>query len=62
MVLPVKASLTVRQSGIQHNLPTFSAKDGLTAIVTGATGISGWNTVRSLLDVPGRWTKIYTVS
>ena len=62
MVRPVKASFTVRQSGIYHNLPTLPANDGLTAIVTGATGISGWNTIRSLLDVPGRWTKIYTVS
>lgn len=53
----------LRQSGIYRNLPSFSPSlKGLSAIVVGATGISGFNTIRSLLDVPGRWTTIYAVS
>lgn len=38
--------LPLQQKGIYHNLPTFS-KDikGLTAIVTGANGISGFHTM-----------------
>lgn len=53
----------VRQSGIYHNLPQFdpSIKD-LTAIVTGANGISGFHTCRALLDSPHRWKKIYAMS
>lgn len=53
----------LRNSGIYHNLPTFdpSLKD-LTAIITGANGISGFSTLRSLLDSPQRWSKIYAVS
>ena len=55
--------LPVHNSGIYRNLPTFDASlTGLTAIVTGATGISGWSTIRSLLDAPDRWTKIYALS
>jgi len=55
-------SFAVRQSGAYRNLPTFPNVSGLTAIVPGATGISGWNTIRSLLDSPTRWTKIYAMS
>lgn len=53
----------LRNSGIYHNLPQFdpSIKD-LTAMVTGANGISGFQTVRALLDSPQRWAKIYAVS
>ncbi|KAI7152229.1 hypothetical protein KC349_g9061 [Hortaea werneckii] len=57
------ANHPLRQSGIYRNLPTFdSSIRGLTAIVVGATGISGLNTIRSLLDVPGRWETVYAIS
>lgn len=53
----------VRHIDIYHNLPTFDpAIKGLTAAVTGANGISGFATVRALLDSPGRWSKIYAIS
>ncbi|OAP65517.1 hypothetical protein AYL99_01489 [Fonsecaea erecta] len=53
----------VKHKGIYHNLPTFdpSIKD-LTAIVTGANGISGFHTMRVLLDSPERWSKVYALS
>lgn len=55
--------LPVRNSGIYHSLPQFdpSIKD-LTAIITGANGISGFQTLRALLDSPQRWAKIYAIS
>jgi nucleoside-diphosphate-sugar epimerase len=53
----------LRQCGIYRNLPTFDASiTGLKAIVVGATGISGFNTMRALLDSPERWETIYAVS
>ena len=53
----------LRQSGIYRNLPTFDDSiQGLKAIVVGATGISGFSTIRSLLDSPRRWSTIYAVS
>ncbi|KAK5727918.1 hypothetical protein LTR17_012341 [Elasticomyces elasticus] len=53
----------LRQSGIYRNLPTFDESiRGLKAIVVGATGISGFNTMRSLLDTPDRWATIYALS
>ena len=56
-------SYPVRNSGIYHSLPQFdpSIKD-LTAFVTGANGISGFHTLRALLDSPQRWKKIYALS
>lgn len=53
----------LRQSGIYRNLPQFdpSIKD-LKALVTGANGISGFHTIRALLDSPQRWAKIYAMS
>lgn len=35
---------------------------GLTAIVTGANGISGYHMVKVLAAAPGRWDKIYCLS
>ncbi|KEQ88158.1 hypothetical protein M438DRAFT_361540 [Aureobasidium pullulans EXF-150] len=53
----------LRSSGIYRNLPTFDPSiKGLNAVVVGATGISGFNTIRSLLDSPGRWSTIYALS
>jgi len=50
-------------NGIFKSLPTFSPEiKGLTAIVTGANGISGFGTMRVLLESPKRWSKIYTLS
>ncbi|KAK5456958.1 hypothetical protein LTS15_004738 [Exophiala xenobiotica] len=53
----------VQHKGIYHNLPTFDPSlKGLTAIVTGANGISGFHTMRVLLESPERWTKVYALS
>ncbi|KAJ5605694.1 hypothetical protein N7510_008475 [Penicillium lagena] len=53
----------VHHHGIYHNLPTFPpSTKNLTAIITGANGISGFATLRALLDHPDRWSKIYTIS
>ncbi|KAK5170520.1 uncharacterized protein LTR77_005108 [Saxophila tyrrhenica] len=53
----------LRRSGIYCNLPSFDPSlKNLSAIVVGATGISGFNTIRALLDVPGRWSTIYAIS
>ena len=55
--------LPLRNKGIYHNLPSFlpDIKD-LTAIVTGANGISGFATMRVLLENPERWSKVWAVS
>ncbi|KAH7182346.1 uncharacterized protein B0J16DRAFT_363284 [Fusarium flagelliforme] len=53
----------LRQSGIYRNLPTFDPSiKGLSAVVCGATGISGYHTIRALLDTPDRWSKVYALS
>ncbi|KAF5576604.1 NAD dependent epimerase dehydratase family [Fusarium pseudocircinatum] len=53
----------VQQKGIYRNLPTFDPSiTGLTAIVPGATGISGFNTIRCLLESPERWSKVFALS
>ncbi|KAK5124393.1 hypothetical protein LTR85_001610 [Meristemomyces frigidus] len=55
--------LPVQTKGIFHSLPTFSPDiKGLTAIVTGANGISGFHTMRVLLESPERWTKVWAAS
>ena len=53
----------VHSQGIYHGLPVFppSAK-GLTAIITGANGISGYYMLRVLAQNPERWSKIYCLS
>jgi len=55
--------LPLQAKGIFHNLPSFPAhvKD-LTAIVTGANGISGFHTMRVLLESPQRWKKVWAAS
>ncbi|KAF2856367.1 hypothetical protein T440DRAFT_106777 [Plenodomus tracheiphilus IPT5] len=56
-------SQPLRQSGIFRNLPTFDPSiKGLNAIVCGATGISGFHTIRALLDTPDRWSTVYALS
>ncbi|KAH8883348.1 hypothetical protein GQ53DRAFT_882990 [Thozetella sp. PMI_491] len=56
-------SLPLVDKGIYRNLPTFSPniKD-LTAIITGANGISGFHTLRALLQSPRRWKKVWALS
>lgn len=53
----------VRSEGIYHGLPVYSRDvKNLTAIVTGATGISGYHMLKVLCASPERWSKIYTLS
>lgn len=53
----------VRDRGIYHSLPQFDpAIRDLTAVVTGANGISGFHTMRALLQSPERWKRIYALS
>ncbi|KAK6440312.1 hypothetical protein LTR95_003459 [Oleoguttula sp. CCFEE 5521] len=57
------SNLPLQNKGIFKSLPTFSPdiKD-LTAIVTGANGISGFHTMRVLLESPQRWQKVWAAS
>lgn len=55
----------VRSHGIFHALPTYpdsASYQNLTAIVTGANGISGYHMVKVLAAAPERWSKIYCLS
>jgi nucleoside-diphosphate-sugar epimerase len=53
----------VHHKGIFRSLPTFDPSiTGLTAVVTGANGISGFHTLRALLESPERWAKVYALS
>lgn len=55
----------VRSHGIFHALPTYPDSpehQRLTAIVTGANGISGYHMVKVLAAAPERWSKIYCLS
>lgn len=51
--------------GIFHGLPTYPETPeltGLTAIITGANGISGYHMLKALVAAPQRWKKIYCLS
>ena len=53
----------VRDVGIYHGLPVYDSNiNGLTAIVTGANGISGYYMVRALSQAPQRWKRIICLS
>ena len=53
----------VESKGIFHGLPVYpSSLKGLTAIITGANGISGNYMLRVLAQDPERWSKIYCLS
>lgn len=53
----------LQTKGIFRNLPTFDPSiKGKTALVTGANGISGFHTIRVLLESPERWTKVWATS
>lgn len=56
--------VTTSASDIIYGLPTYaedSTPQNLTALVTGATGVSGYSMVKVLAASP-RWTKIYCMS
>lgn len=54
---------TVQSKGIYHGLPVFpESLTNLSAIVTGANGVSGEHIVRVLDEAPNRWSNIYTMS
>lgn len=53
----------IQSRGIYHALPVYPDHiKGLTAIITGANGISGYYMLRVLAQAPERWTKIYCLS
>ncbi|KAK5071075.1 hypothetical protein LTR64_007578 [Lithohypha guttulata] len=53
----------VQTKGIYHGLPVYDPSvKGLTAIITGANGISGHYMLRVLSQSPERWSKIYCLS
>ena len=61
--LEISHSQTVITKGIFNGLPTFPSSDsGLTAVVVGASGISGQHMLRVLAQSPERWRKIYALS
>lgn len=53
----------VQSTGIYHGLPVYPAEpSGLTAIITGANGISGHHMLKVLSQTPHRWKKIICLS
>ncbi|KAJ5976203.1 hypothetical protein N7481_009910 [Penicillium waksmanii] len=59
------ADSVVYSEGSLHGLPSFpdeSKLTNLTALVTGANGISGYHLVRVLAANPKRWSQIYCLS
>lgn len=57
------SSQVVQTRGVFHGLPVFSDDiKGLTAVITGANGISGQHMLRVLMQSPERWTKIICIS
>ena len=55
----------VQSNGLFQGLPTYPDSadfKNLTAVVTGANGISGYHMVRVLAAAPERWSKIYCLS
>lgn len=55
----------VQSAGIFHGLPSYPDTPecrNLTALVTGATGLSGYHMVKVLAASPQRWKKIYCLS
>ncbi|KAF2481341.1 hypothetical protein BDY17DRAFT_283723 [Neohortaea acidophila] len=54
---------SVHSQGIYHGLPVYPSNlNGLTAIITGANGISGYYMYRVLSQSPQLWKKIYCLS
>jgi hypothetical protein len=60
-----ESTKVVVSNGIYHGLPTYPESpdlSGLTAIITGANGISGYHMLKVLAAAPERWKKIYCLS
>ncbi|CAH0004480.1 unnamed protein product [Clonostachys byssicola] len=60
----INQQTVVHSNGIFHGLPTYPSTEGtqnLTALVAGATGLSGYHLVK-VLAASQRWTKIYCLS
>lgn len=54
---------TIKTVGIYHGLPAFpQSHEPLSALVVGASGISGQHMIHVLSQSPERWTKIYALS
>ncbi|KAK4222042.1 Iridoid synthase [Podospora fimiseda] len=63
--LPVTPSVTqmVQPKGIIHGLPVYTPPSKpLTALITGSTGVSGYQMLKTLFASPDRWAKIYCLS
>lgn len=59
---PLVRTQLVRSDGIFHGLPVYDRPaQGLTAMVTGATGVSGYSMVK-VLAASSNWDKIYCLS
>ncbi|KAI6859963.1 hypothetical protein KC338_g7153 [Hortaea werneckii] len=52
----------VQSKGIYHGLPVYEEDASLTAIITGANGISGHYMLRVLSEDPKRWKRIICLS
>ncbi|TKA29767.1 hypothetical protein B0A50_03131 [Salinomyces thailandicus] len=52
----------VQSRGIYHGLPVYTETTGLTAIITGANGISGHYMLKVLSQDPKRWKRIICLS
>lgn len=53
----------VQSKGIYHGLPVFPPDiANLSAIVVGASGISGHHMLQVLAEAPNRWSKVYALS
>jgi len=53
----------IKTVGIYHGLPTFpQSNEPFSALVVGASGISGQHMIRVLSQSPQRWTKIHALS
>lgn len=54
---------TIKTVDIYHGLPVFEQpRRPLSALVVGASGISGQHMIRVLSQSPERWAKIYALS
>lgn len=65
LLTTMATSQVVKSEGPFHGLPTYPQNESfsnLTAVITGANGMSGYHMVRVLAAAPERWSKIYCLS
>ncbi|KAI6708194.1 NAD dependent epimerase/dehydratase family protein [Diplocarpon mali] len=62
MATHIPKTQSIHSSEIYHGLPAYPPQKPQVAIVTGANGISGFNTLRVLAAAPERWGRIYALS